>query len=179
MVWDTSSERMANLRESIRPIHTDMPLRQVLSEDFPRDCAGLPISGGWGYTQQEAIAFIRSQFPRPQAPDFVALEYHIAQKIIYEELIIFRAKDDRFSGIDITRKEQRTLADGGKRYDCLEFSIACWSDFHWEILKKEWEDNDGGRNPSFDREGHAVKRNAARIDYERCLWFDITGVLSD
>jgi hypothetical protein len=53
----------------------------------------LPILGGWGYTQTEAITFVRREFPRPSAPDFVELEYHIAQKIIYEELIIFRARD--------------------------------------------------------------------------------------
>jgi hypothetical protein len=92
MEWDASTERLANLRRSIRPILTDIPLRQVLAEDFPQDCAGLPISGGWGYTQADAIIFVRHQFPRPAAPEFVRLEYHVAQKIVYEELIIFRAR---------------------------------------------------------------------------------------
>jgi hypothetical protein len=63
MQWDASLERMANLRRSIRPILTDVPLRKALSEDFPQDCAGLPISGGWGYTKPEAVIFVRDQFP--------------------------------------------------------------------------------------------------------------------
>jgi hypothetical protein len=176
MEWDASSERLANLHRSIRPILTDVPLRQALSEDFPQDCASLPISGGWGYTQSEAIVFVRHQFPRPSAPDFVGLEYHIAQKIIYEELIIFRARDDLFFGIDMERKSQQLIMDGEKKYDCLDFTISCWSDFHWDSLKKEWEDNDFGRRAGFDLEGHLAKRHAARIDYERQFWFDITDV---
>ena len=79
---------------------------------FRRDCGSLPISGGWGYTQEDAIVFVRAKFPRPSIPDFVELEYHIAQKIIYEELIVFRAPDDRFSGIDMKLKEQRIVSDG-------------------------------------------------------------------
>jgi hypothetical protein len=176
MEWDTSPERMTSLRQSIRPILTDIPLREILAEDFPQDCAGLPISGGWGYTQRDAIIFIRERFPRPSAPDFVRLEYHIAQKIIYEELIIFRARDDLFSGIDMKWKSQQLIVDGERKHDCLDFTVSCWSDFHWDRLKKEWEDNDFGRRPGFDLRGHDAKRQAARIDYERRFWFDITDV---
>jgi hypothetical protein len=176
MEWDTSPERIANLRRSIRPILTDIPLRQVLSEDFPRDCASLPISGGWGYTQPGAIIFVRHQFPRPSAPDFTGLKYHIAQKIVYEELIIFHAKDARFSGIDMKLKLQHLVTDGERKYDCLNFTVSCWSDFHWDSLKKEWEDNDSGQRSGFDLKGHIARKHAAQIDYERQLWFDITDV---
>ncbi|HEY7664014.1 MAG TPA: hypothetical protein VH934_12930 [Xanthobacteraceae bacterium] len=177
MEWDISPERMAHFRDSIRPIRTDLSLREVLSEDFPQDCASLPISGGWGYTREDAIVFVRDRFQRPSAPDFVGLEYHIAQKIIYEELIIFRAEDDCFSGIDMTPKLQRLIVDGEKKYDCLDFTVSCWSDFHWESLKSEWEDNDFGRRPGFDVEGHYARKRAAQIEYERQFWFDITEVV--
>jgi len=176
MDWEASPERMANLRRSIRPILIDIPLRQVLSEDFPRDCASLPILGGWGYTQPEAIIFVRHQFSRPSTPDFVGLEYHIAQKVIYEELIICRANDSRFSGIGLKLKSQQLVTDGDKKYDYLNFSISCWSDFHWNSLKKEWEDNDSGKRAGFDLLGHLAKRDAAQINYERQFWFDITDV---
>jgi hypothetical protein len=174
MEWDASPKRIADLRQSIHPILTNVPLRQVLSEDYPRDCASLPISGGWGYTQPEAIVFVRRQFPRPSAPDFVGLEYHIAQKIIYEELIIFRPRDDMFSGIDVKLKSQQLVAKAERKYDCLELAITCWSDFHWNSLKKEWEDN--YERADFDMEGHLEKRETVKIEYERQLWFDITDV---
>lgn len=176
MLGDTSPERITYLRQSIRPVVTNIPLQQALSEDFPRDCATLPISGGWGYTQADAIIFVRAKFPRPLIPDFVGLEHHIAQKIIYEELIVFRMADARFSGINMKLKEQTTISDGERKLDCLNFSVACWSDLHWESLKKEWEKNEAGLRSGFDVAGHMAKRDATKIEYARQLWFDITEV---
>jgi hypothetical protein len=178
MEWDSSPERMANLRQLIRPIQTDIPLRKVLSEDFPRDCANLPISGGWGYTQPEAIIFVCHEFPQPSAPDFVGLERHITRKIIYEELIIFRPGDSCFSGIDMKLELQKLVADGEREYDCLDFAVSCWSDFHWESLKNEWEDSDSGQRSGFDLKGHIARRDATRIDYTRQFWFDITDIFT-
>lgn len=171
--WDINPATMAGILDSIRPVQTDQPLRQTLMEDFPRDCSDLPIAGGWGYSQKDAIAMVRDKFsPAQAAGNFVALEYHIAQKIIYEELIIFRPKDFRFSGIEIKlRTQELTSGEGGRQYDVLEFAVTCWSDWHWEQLKQEWEDNDFGENPNFARDAHAAKRSASQISYDRKLWF--------
>jgi hypothetical protein len=143
--WNASTDLMAKVRALIQPIQTDEPLRQVLMHDFPRDCSNLPISGGWGYTQVDAIMFVRELFPVTAKPNFVPLEYHIAQKNIYEELIIF----------------QKMIADGDRKYDVLELNIACWSDWHWEQLKQEWNENDLGTRPGFDRE--ATPRNMMHL----------------
>jgi len=43
-------------------------------------------------------------------------------------------------------------------------------------LKKEWEENDFGMRPGFDREAHLGKREAAQVKYQREFWFDITEV---
>jgi hypothetical protein len=173
--WNASTDLMAKVRALIQPIQTDEPLRQVLMHDFPRDSSNLPISGGWGYTQVDAIMFVRRLFPKmPGKPQFVPLEYHIAQKIVYEELVIFRPNDSRFSGIELQRKDQKMIADGERKYDVLNLSITCWSDWHWNQLKQEWKDNDLGMRPSFDREAHAAKHDASQVKYERQLWFDIT-----
>lgn len=174
--WNASADLMAEIKASIQPIQTHESLRQVLEHDFPRDCSALPISGGWGYTQADAIIFVRNQFKIPSAPDFVALEYHIAQKIIYEELIIFRPKDYRFSGIALQRSTQRLVEDSTRKYDVLDFTVTCWTDRHWNQLKLEWEDSGFGTRQDFDREAHTTKRNASQIKYDRHLWFDITDV---
>jgi hypothetical protein len=177
MDWNASADLMADIRASIQPVQTDVPLRQVLAEDFPSDCSNLPIAGGWGYVQADAIVFVRDRFPMvPSNPDFVSLEYHIAQKIIYEELIIFRPKGQAFSGIHLDRDSQRLIEDRGRMYDQLEFTITCWSDCHWDQLKSEWEENAFGTRPGFDRDAHLAKRDESQVRYERELWFDITDV---
>jgi hypothetical protein len=178
MEWNASPEIMSKIRASIARARADAPLFKILAEDFPRDCSHLPISGGWGYTRPDAIVFIRSQFPVPGAIDFVSLERHIAQKIIYEELIIFRPKEARFSGINLELSAQHLIEDGIRKYDHLEFVIKCWSDFHWNLLKAEWEENDFGKRLGFDGEAHASKRSASEVTYERDFWFEITDVFN-
>lgn len=176
MEWNSSAKVIAMLRDSIQPISIDVPLKTILAEHFPRDCSNLPISGGWGYTIQDAIVFEQREGAPPWERDFVGLEYHIAQKIIYEELIIFRPKDARFSGISLSLDSQATEIEDGRKYDCLNFRITCWSDQHWEYLKAEWEANDNGERPGFDLIGHRARRESAQIEYKRQLWFNITHV---
>jgi hypothetical protein len=141
LTWDISPEPMAALRASIRPIRANIPLRQILEEDFPRDCTGLPIAGGWGYIQRDAVVFVPGQFPLPSLDDYRKLEHHIVQKIIHEELIVSRKTGEGFSGIDARVQSQQAITESGRTFDCLDFTISCWSDRHWEFLKTEWEDN--------------------------------------
>ena len=176
MQWNARPDLMAEIVASIRPVQTEEALRQVLAHDFPTDCAALPISGGWGYTESEAIVFVRNTFPKSIPMNFVSLEYHISQKIIYEELIIFRPKGYRFSGIENKRLVQNLIEQEGKTYDRLNFLVSCWSEWHWEQLKREWEDNEFGQRVGFDIEAHQAKRSSSQVRYEREFWFDITGV---
>jgi hypothetical protein len=173
--WDCSPELIDRLRTSITPIQTDTPLCKVLMEDFPKDCSNLPISGGWGYSKSAAIILIKSKFPSDVAArDFVSLEYHIVKKIVFEELIVFREKGNRFSGINIDPGSTALLREEKRIFDCLDFCISCWSDRHWEWLKEDWEQN--GQRAQFDGGAHLAKREAAKIVYTRQFWFDITSV---
>jgi hypothetical protein len=174
MEWNASPELMGKIQASIRPIDTDLALREVLAQDFPSDCADLTISGGWGYSKDRAIVFVPDNLPIPT--DFVSLEYHISQKIFYEELIIFRPEGYRFSGIASNLKTQKLIEDGGRKFNQLTFSVSCWSDWHWEQLKKEWEESDFGNRTGFDHEAHAARRDSSQVRYERDIWFDITDV---
>jgi hypothetical protein len=177
MSWDANPELMSEIYASIQPVETEVPLRQALAEHFPGDCADLPISGGWGYTQATAIVFVLSQFSNAiYARNFVSLEYQVAKKIIYEELIIFRPENYRFSGITMDLKLQSLIGSGERTYDKLEFEVACWSDWHSEQLKAEWEANENGQRAGFNLQAHQAKREASHVRYEREFWFNITEV---
>ena len=174
MNWSTDPDLMQRIVQSINPVDFDEPLGEVLGTHFPKDCKDLPIQGGWGYTQADPIVFLRDKFWGP--PDFVPLEYHIALKIIYEELIVCRPPNDRFSGISLEKIEQRLHVVDEQRFDQLVFSVSCWTDWHWDQLRSEWESNGNGKSPTFDLREHEQKREAAKITYVRELWFNITDV---
>ncbi|GEC14646.1 hypothetical protein J2S34_001609 [Nitrobacter winogradskyi] len=68
------------------------------------------------------------------------------------------------------------INDGPRKYDVLEFTVNCWSDWHWEQLKQEWAENDFGENPNFSKEAHKAKREASRVFSKRHFRFDISDV---
>ena len=62
---------------SIPPVQTDLSLKQVLIEDFNLSPEQLPISGGWGYTREDAILFEKPPHGSGPPVDYVGLEYDI------------------------------------------------------------------------------------------------------
>jgi len=177
MQWSTEPEFMQQIVATIAPVRSDRPLREVLAVHFPQDCGRLPIEGGWGYSQENPIVFVRELFRSRKHPNFVTLERTIAESIVYEELIIGRAPGTGFSGISVDRGIQALLIDGECRLDRITFEVTCWTDWHWRQLKQEWEQSACGTAPGFDRRAHVAKREAARIGYRRVLWFDVTSVM--
>src|ERR1041385_6742603 len=117
MEWNISADLMDSIRASIKPVGAGLSLRQVLAQDFPEDCANLPISGGWGYSLPEAIRFVRSDFDDGMPVNFVPLEYRVAHKIIREELVVSRTRYSQFSGIDMTLSTQLQSVSDGRQYD--------------------------------------------------------------
>jgi hypothetical protein len=174
--WDISPETMAMLRASIVTPHASIALRDILAQDYPDECLALPISGGWGQTQADAIVFLRDRFPDAAAPQFVHLEYLIGRKVIDEELVVMRAELPRFSGINLKLERQSLAEAEGRHFDCLEFEIVCWSDKHWQQLKEIWTENDDGRMQGFDTEAYSKMILDSKVQYARQFWFDISEV---
>ena len=176
LVWNQGPEFLEAIKDHITPVEVGDPLRIWLAEDYPSNCSNLPIGGGWGYTKDDAIIFIRDQFKNPGPPDFVSLEYFLVHKIVYYELINTQDGLNKFSGIDISLSKQGLSSGDDKKYDSLEFNISCYSDLHWALLKYEWETNDNGTRKGFDVDSHFAKKASVQINYQRTFWFDITDV---
>jgi hypothetical protein len=161
------------------------PLYQIKSEKSPREILtaafkslgnGLPVSGGWGYTQADACIIDKNDpLVDPYGPfDGVALEYVFVEKRIYTEMIIFRPGGEKFSGIGWNLQEQRTFADGDSHFDRLIFDITAFLENDWEELKAEFEGPKGYGHPDFDAEAHERKRRDKVVRFTREFWFDIT-----
>ncbi len=169
-MWEVNPEIVDKMLEGIAPVKTDLLLKDVLKEDNKID---LPIEGGWGYSLEYPIKFIKQETTYP----FVQLEYQIVQLLLYEELIIFRARNDLYSGIEKKLKKQNFFIHDEKYFDRLEFSVTCWHDFYWYKLKAEWEEAKEQNNlkePFLS--DHQRKRQQSMLKFERIFYFDITDV---
>jgi len=162
----------------------EIPAPRISSEESPRDILAadfksigtLPIRGGWGYTLEDAVIIDKNDPIVPEGAPFdgVGLEYIFVGKRIYEELIIFRPKDTRYSGIQWKRTMQRLTHKDNKSFDVLTFEVTALPDKYWEELEAEWEASTGFRAAGFDIEAHKKKRDALTIRYVTEYWFDIT-----
>jgi len=129
--------------------------RQILREDF-KSISELPIKGGWGYDIESAVIIDKKDpIVSPGLPfDGIDIEYIFVDKRLFEELIIFRPKGQRFIHIENALKQQRTLALNGIRYDHLTFDVTAIPE-------------------SLEFSAAPVKE-AGRIHFVSEFWFDIT-----
>jgi len=158
----------------IYPINPAYKLRQVIFDCFKSIGKELPISGGWGSTQEDAIIIDKND-PTviPGLPfDGVGMEYLVVEKLIYIDLIINRPKEDKYSGIKWKLGTQKLIHDEGRSYDCMNFFVSAHTDQDFDMLKREHEG--GIQNGNLDFEEHFKKNNALLKHYEKVLWFDIT-----
>ena len=160
----------------LEPIVCRETPREVLEADFKSLRGKLPICGGWGYTKADACVIDKNDPVVIQGIPFdgVALEYLFVEKRIYEEMIIFRSEDEKFSEIKWTLLKQELIVEGEHAYDKLLFSVTAFPDKDWEELKAEWEGSTGHRSPTFDQAAHDQKRKQRMVSISREFWFDIT-----
>lgn len=162
--------------QPLYPIKSKESPREILAADFKSLRGGLPIRGGWGYSQEDACIIDRNDpLVDPSVPfDGVGLEYLFVEKRIYEEMIIFRPAGEQFSGIEWNLLEQSTLHEGERVFDKLVFEITAFPDKNWEELKAEFEGAQGHGHPEFEPEAHEKKRQEKMVRLTREYWFDIT-----
>ena len=136
----------------------------------------LPIRGGWGYSMEDAVIIDKNDpIVSIGIPfDGVSIEYIFVEKRIYCELIVFRPKNDRYSGINwkLIKQELREIND--RRYDVLAFDVTALRDRDFATMKAEWEGLNGYKSPGFNKEDHFKKHEALSIHYIAEYWFDIS-----
>lgn len=162
--------------QPLLPIKCEESPRDILAADFKSLHRGLPIRGGWGYSQADACVIDKNDpLVDPSLPfDGVGVEYVFVEKRIYEEMIIFRPDGEKFSGIKWNLLEQNLVSDADRKFDRLLFEITAFLDSDWEELKTEFEGPRGYGHPDFDLESHERKRQEKMMRFTREFWFDIT-----
>ena len=130
--------------------------REIIREDF-KSVGDLPISGGWGYSFEDAVIINKYDpiLSQEDEIDLLNIENIFVEKRIYEELIIFRQADDKFSGIKWSIRKQELTKSNDRTYDVLTFEVNAVPDKDWEMLKNEWEA--GYKSSSFIKELHLQK----------------------
>lgn len=156
--------------------------RQILEEDYyskiPNSAFGgsIPISGGWGYTQESSVIIDKNDPVVNQSMPFdgVGIEYSFIENRIYEELIIFKTPQNKFRGIKWKQLNRKTLSIDGKWYDHHRYVVTGHLRKDWDYLKNIFTKNNGFQDDPDGLQDHLREKDELAYCYETDYWFDIT-----
>jgi hypothetical protein len=159
------------MREPLQLITKESP-RQIIFEDFKID---LPIKGYWGYDIESACIIDRNDSTVSQEMPFngVTVEYVFVEKRIYEEMVIFRGDNEKYSGIRWDLDKQELLFVNDKPYDKLVFNIVGFTDAVWDELTSRFEAIQRSGKLELISELDAYRESEA-LRLVREFYFDIT-----
>lgn len=159
------------MREPLQLITKESP-RQIIFEDFKID---LPIKGYWGYDIESACIIDSNDSTVSQEITFngVAIEYVFVEKRIYEEMVIFRGDDEKYSGIRWDLDKQELLFVNDKPYDKLVFNVVGFTDEVWDELTSLFEAIQKSGKLELISELDAFRESKA-LRLVREFYFDIT-----
>ena len=159
------------MKEPLQLITKESP-RQIIFEDFKID---LPIKGYWGYNIESACIIDKNDSTVSQEMPFngVAIEYVFVEKRIYEEMVIFRGDDEKYSGIRWDLDKQELLFVNDKPYDKLVFNVVGFTDAVWDELTSRFEAIQKSGKLELISELDAYRESKA-LRLVREFYFDIT-----
>ena len=146
--------------------------RQIIFEDFQID---LPISGGWGYEISTACIINKDDptVDREMPFNGVAFEYVFVEKRIYEEMIIFRDKNEAYAGIRWELEKQELLFQDDRVFDKLIFNIIGFTEEIWDELTSRFDAIE--RSGKYELiEDLNLYRESKALKLKREFYFDIT-----
>ena len=152
--------------------------KKVIRSIFQSD---LPISGGWGYSKENAV-IINKEDPivSKNIPfDGVSIEYNFVELRIHAELQIFRAGSERCTGIEWNFLKQSLKNHEGRYYDVLFFEVTAISFAELKILEKERKNKDGSQLSKAELKFCIDKKDSKTIRYTTEYWFDISSFYGD
>ncbi len=143
-------------------------LRSCLYEHFTRQRSGeeLPISGGCGYSQEDAIIInpqdpvVNSVFPF----DLVGMEHYIAECRVYEELVYNREHGQEHGFTKVFFGKQQLVHSKGRLFDQLIVKVFSIKACDWQKIRHQL--------------GPDHENNSLLVDhvwrYDAEVWFDVT-----
>jgi len=141
--------------------HTD-DLKKILHTAFDSD---LPVSGSWGYTQEDATVIKPSDIPLNQ------IQHVFASMRAYVEMNMTLPEEERYGSINVNEQKREALVVDGKSYQKVSYEITAMKESLYKQFIKEYKEGYG--KASFDLNAHFNQRKEATLTREVTHWFEI------
>ncbi len=136
------------------------PLQEVIKRAFDAD---MDISGGWGYSIEEATIVHATELPLEQ------FEHTFAMMRAYIEMNMTLSEEERFGSINPKEISRETILDNSKSYDKVTYEITAMKESHYSAFINAYKKGYG--QEGFDLNAHFQERKEATLHREVEHWF--------
>lgn len=137
-------------------------IKEVIKTAFDADLA---ISGGWGYSQEEATVIETLTVP------LVQLEHMLASMRAYIEMNMTLPPEERYGSINLNEVQREQIKEGDLVYDKVTYEITAMKEEHYTAFINEYKEGLGKED--FDITEHFNQRKKATISRNEVYWFEV------
>ncbi len=123
----------------------------------------LPVTGGWGYTKEEAVIITDDSMPAMQ------VEYMFVTAHATIVMNLTQPKEKRYGGINVKELSRESLTQNGENIEKVEYEISGMLENVYADFIKEYKENHG--DEKFDLNGHFKRRDENTLKIKQTFWF--------
>ena len=153
--------------QTFQKIPNDTPIQEVIRAAFDTN---IDVTGGWGYTKEEATFFNAN----PQNLPIAQLEHMLSSMRAYLEMNMTLPEEKRYGSINVNERAREEVREKGKIYHHITYEITAMKESDYAVFIDEYKKGYG--KEGFDMESHFRRRKEATLTRTVTYWFDVTQI---
>ncbi len=148
---------------SFKSLEKTQDLKEILKKAFDSD---LPVSGSWGYTQDDVTVIENTDMPLTQ------IEHIFASMRAYAEMNMTLSEEERYASINLNEIKRKEQYIKDRLYHTVIYKVTAIKESTYNQFIKEYKEEYG--KSSFDLNLHFEKRKASTKIREVTHWFQVS-----
>ena len=150
---------------TFKKLQDENNIKDLIKSVFDAD---LELSGGWGYTQENATIINTL----PKGMPLTQLQHMVTSIRAHLEMNITQEQDNRYGGINANEQEREELNANKRVMNKVTYEITAIKEDLYTVYMKEYKENYG--EEEFDLTEHFKKRSEATLTRDIVHFFEIT-----
>jgi len=150
---------------TFKQLQENSDIQTLINATFDAD---LPLSGGWGYTKEQAT-IIHSL---PEGMTLAQLEQMVTTIRAHLEMNITQEEADRYGAINANETAREAQSIEGDVFDKVSYDITGMKEAPFKAFIKEYKEGYGKED--FDLNAHFARRKEATLTREVQHYFQVT-----
>jgi hypothetical protein len=150
-----------------KPLQENNDIHTLIKSTFDTD---LPLSGGWGYTEEQATII----HALPEGMTLAQLEQMVTTIRAHLEMNITQEEADRYGAINANEIERETQSVEASLFNRVTYEVTGMKEAPFKAFIKEYKEGYGKED--FDLNAHFQRRKEATLSREVDHYFDVSAL---